>query len=52
MVIIILIFYWAGSRLDERSGHEKPVYTAILTVLGVFTGLYIVLKEFIGRRND
>ena len=52
MVAIILLFYWAGSKLDERAGTEKPVYTAILTLLGVFAGIYIVLKEFIFRKDD
>jgi len=52
MVAVILIFYWAGSKLDERSGTEKPVYTAILTVLGVFAGLYIAIKPFIFRKDD
>jgi hypothetical protein len=52
MIIIILLFYWAGSKLDQRSASEKPVYTAILTVLGVFAGLYIVLKDFIIRKDD
>lgn len=52
MIAIILLFYWAGSKLDERAGTQKPVYTAILTVLGVFAGLYIVLKEFIIKKDD
>ncbi|MEN8156918.1 MAG: AtpZ/AtpI family protein [Bacteroidota bacterium] len=52
MVIIILLFYWAGSRLDERAANEKPVYTTILTLLGVFAGLYLILKDFIGKRDD
>ena len=52
MLAIILLFYWAGSKLDVRSGNEKPVYTAILSMLGVFAGLYIVLKDFIFRRDD
>ena len=52
MIAIILLFYWAGSKLDERAANEKPVYTAILTVLGVFAGLYLVLKDFIIRKDD
>ncbi len=52
MVVIILLFYWAGSKLDERAATEKPVYTAIITLLGVFIGLYITLKEFIGKKDD
>ena len=52
MIAIILIFYWAGSKLDERSAAEKPIYTAILTLLGVFVGLYVSLKDFIWRKDD
>jgi F0F1-type ATP synthase assembly protein I len=52
MVVIVLLFYWAGSKLDERAGTEKPVYTTILTLLGVFAGLYIVLKESIRKKDD
>ena len=52
MIAVILIFYWAGSKLDERSANEKPVYTAILTLLGVFVGLYVSLKDFIIKKDD
>jgi hypothetical protein len=52
MMAVILLFYWAGSRLDERSGRDKPLFTAILTVLGVFAGLYIALKDFIQKKDD
>ena len=52
MLIIILIFAWAGNKLDERSGNEKPVYTAILSLLGVFVGLYTALKDFIKPKDD
>ncbi len=52
MVLIILVFYWAGSKLDERVANEKPVYTAILALLGVFAALYISLKDFIKKKDD
>jgi hypothetical protein len=52
MIAIILVFYWAGSKLDERAANEKPVYTAILTIFGVFSGLYLVLKDFISKKDD
>lgn len=52
MVLIILLFYWAGSKLDERAGSEKPVYTAILSLVGVFAALYITLKDFIRKKDD
>ena len=52
MLVIILLFYWAGSKLDERASNEKPAYTAIFTVLGVFAGLYLSLRDFIQKKDD
>jgi len=52
MIAVILLFYWAGTKLDERAANEKPAYTAILTVLGVFAGLYLMLKDFIIKKDD
>ncbi len=52
MIIITLLFYWAGTKLDERAGTEKPVYTAILTLLGIFVGIYTALKDFIRNKDD
>jgi hypothetical protein len=52
MLIIILIFTWAGHKLDERSAGDKPVYTAILALLGVFVGLYTALKDFLIKKDE
>jgi uncharacterized membrane protein (DUF106 family) len=52
MIVIILIFYWAGSKLDQRAANDNPVYTAILSLLGVFIGLYVSLRDFIFTKND
>lgn len=52
MILIILIFYWAGTKLDARTPNEKPVFTALLTLFGVVAGLYVVLKDFIGRKDE
>lgn len=51
MLLIILIFAWAGKKLDARTGNEKPIFTAILSLLGVISGIYIVLKDFI-KKDD
>ena len=52
MLVIILIFTWVGKKLDDRSGGDKPIYTAILALLGVIVGLYTSLKDFIKRDDD
>jgi len=50
MIIIIGGMTFAGVKLDERRGGETPVYTIILSLLGVFAALYTTLKDFIGKK--
>lgn len=47
MVIIMLISVWGGMKLDELSGTETPVFTIILSLLGVVTAIYTSIKDFI-----
>jgi F0F1-type ATP synthase assembly protein I len=47
MLAIILVLTWCGIKLDKVLGLEKPVFTAILSLLGVFAAIYTVLKDFI-----
>lgn len=50
MIAIIGIMAFVGVKLDERRGSEKPIFTAILTLLGVFAALYTSLKDFIRKK--
>lgn len=47
MAAIIAITTWGGIKLDKIAGFEKPVFTIILSLLGVFGAIYSVLKDFI-----
>ena len=47
MIIIILLFVWAGVKLDEKYMNDGKLFTVILSLLGVLIGLYVVLKDFI-----
>lgn len=42
----ILIGVFGGIKLDAWLGTD-PAFTIILSLLGVFAGLYLVLKEFL-----
>lgn len=46
----ILIGVFGGIRLDAWLGTD-PVFTIILSLLGVFAGLYTALKDFIKPRK-
>lgn len=47
MFAIILITTWGGIKLDKITGNETPVFTIILSLLGVFAAIYTVIKDFL-----
>jgi ATP synthase protein I len=47
MIGIILVTVWGGVKLDKLTGWRTPVFTIILSLLGVFTAIYIAVKDFI-----
>ena len=48
MGAIIGVATWGGVKLDATTGTD-PVFTIILSLLGVFTALYVILKDFIRK---
>jgi len=47
MIGIILITTWGGTKLDKLTGFETPVFTIVLSLLGVFAAIYTAIKDFI-----
>jgi len=47
MIGIILITVWGGVKLDKLTGWNTPVFTIVLSLLGVFGAIYTVLRDFI-----
>ena len=47
MVGIILVTTWGGMKLDKLMEFHKPVFTIILSLLGVFAAIYTAIKDFI-----
>ncbi len=47
MILVILVMTWCGIKLDKVLGLNTPVFTAILSLLGVFAGIYIAVRDFI-----
>jgi F0F1-type ATP synthase assembly protein I len=47
MIGIILIATWGGIKLDKLTSFEKPVFTIILSLLGVFAAIYTAVKDLI-----
>jgi ATP synthase protein I len=47
MIAVILITTWGGIELDKLAKFDTPVFTIILSLLGVFAAIYTALKDFI-----
>jgi F0F1-type ATP synthase assembly protein I len=47
MVAIILLTTLGGVKLDKLTGWQTPVFTIILSLLGVFAAIYFTVKDFI-----
>ncbi|MDA3892957.1 MAG: AtpZ/AtpI family protein [Salinivirgaceae bacterium] len=47
MLGIIIFGVFAGQKLDEKRQAEFPLFTVILSLLGVFAALYLVINDVI-----
>jgi ATP synthase protein I len=47
MIAVILVSVWGGIKLDELLSFKTPVFTIILSLLGVFAAIYTAVKDFI-----
>jgi F0F1-type ATP synthase assembly protein I len=47
MIAVILITTWGGIELDKLAKFHTPIFTIILSLLGVFAAIYTAVKDFI-----
>jgi hypothetical protein len=47
MIAIIGVTTWGGIQLDKLAKFHTPVFTIILSLLGVFAAIYFAVKDFI-----
>lgn len=45
MIAIIGVFTFIGVKVDEKMENDKPIFTALLSLLGVCVSLYSVIKS-------
>ncbi|MFN8211717.1 MAG: AtpZ/AtpI family protein [Bacteroidales bacterium] len=47
MGVIIFITVWGGMKLDHLLLLKTPVFTIVLSLLGVFAAIYTAIRDFI-----
>ncbi|MES2808545.1 MAG: AtpZ/AtpI family protein [Bacteroidota bacterium] len=50
MMVIIGVFTFVGYKIDENAGHDTKWVTAVLSLIGVFISLYLVIRS-VSRNN-
>ena len=50
MIAIILVGVFGGLKLDQVVRWEFPVFTLVLTLLGVFMSIYYAVKDLIRNK--
>lgn len=49
---VIFAFNYAGRYLDTYFETETPWFNISLSIIGVFVGMYLALKDFIVQKNE
>jgi F0F1-type ATP synthase assembly protein I len=49
MVVIILLAVWGGVKLDKWLNLTVPVFTILLSLLGVFAAIYLSVKDLLNK---
>jgi ATP synthase protein I len=52
MGAIIGFFTWLGTFIDHKYRTETPWWTIILSLFGVFTGLYLIIREVLNTNKE
>ena len=47
MMVTIVLFSLGGFKLDEWLKTKFPIFTLMLSLIGVFAGIYYAIKDFI-----
>jgi F0F1-type ATP synthase assembly protein I len=45
MIAVIGVFAYAGYKIDAHRNSKSPIFTAVLSLLGVVISLYQVVKQ-------
>lgn len=49
MFVVIFLTTWGGTKLDKILQLKQPVFTIVLSLLGVFAAIYLAIKDFIKK---
>lgn len=51
MIGIIVLTAFGGVKLDKLTGWKTPVFTIVLSLLGVFSAIWFAIRDFLKINN-
>lgn len=51
MGVVIGLSAWGGKKLDLYFQNSSPIFTIVLSLLGIVAALYLALKDFIKPKS-
>lgn len=51
MIVVIMLGVFGGIKLDKWLQMKFPIFTVVLSFIGVILGIYIGLKDFIRTKK-
>ena len=49
MFVVIFLTTWGGTKLDQKTQIDTPVFTIVLSLFGVFAAIYLAIRDFIKK---
>jgi len=49
MLVTVLLCFFGGLKIDQYLQWQFPVFTVILSLVGIFAALWIILKDFLKK---
>ena len=51
MAAVIWLSVWGGNKLDQKFNNQIPIFTIVLSLLGISLAMYLVLKDLIKPKD-
>ncbi|MDD3149286.1 MAG: AtpZ/AtpI family protein [Candidatus Gastranaerophilales bacterium] len=50
LLIPIVLGFFVGNYIDNKTMSEFPIWTVALTILGIITGMWSIYKQYIAKK--
>ena len=52
MIAVVMLGVFGGIKLDKYLALKFPIFTLVFSLLSVFIAMYLMLKDFINKKDN